>query len=330
MTLNFYKDKLTLDFTNKIFLAPMAGYTDRAFRFICKQYGADIMVSEMVSAKGLYYKDKRTAKLMRFEADERPFGIQLFGCEPDIIAYAVNEVCKLEPDFIDINMGCPAPKIVSNGDGSALMKNPFLAGEIIKAAVMASDIPVTVKIRTGWDENSKNAPELAEIAIKNGVSAITVHGRTRSQFYSPPVDTDIIRDVNNAVGHLIPVIANGDIKSHDDAVNMFNKTGVSSIMIGRGAIGNPFIFRDIKNNSTAFTNKENRFKERIQTALLHVRLMANEKGEQGIVELRKHLGMYFKGIKGSHKLNVKINTAKTLEQVIEIINMIEDVQNDTN
>ena len=228
---------------NNIFLAPMAGVTDKPFRRICKKYGAGMVYSEMISAKALHYKDKKTHELMSLAADEHPCAVQIFGSEPEIMAEAAENVFLSGADVLDINMGCPTPKIVNNGDGSALMKNTELIGKIVKAVSGVSKLPVTVKIRKGWDDESVNAVDAAKIAEENGAAAIAVHGRTRKAFYSGKADWDIIKEVKNAVN--IPVIGNGDIRSAYDAKNMFDYTGCDAVMIGRGAQGNPFIFRQI-------------------------------------------------------------------------------------
>lgn len=230
-------------FENNVFLAPMAGIADRAFRELCINYGAGYTVSEMVSSKGLTMGDKKSGELLTLGEIENPAGVQIFGDNPEIMTQAAKMCIKYHPNIIDINMGCPAPKIAMNGGGASLMKNPLLAGEIIKAVSKAVDIPVTVKIRKGWDDENITAVELAKIAEKNGAAAITVHGRTRMQMYSGKVDYDIIAKVKKAVD--IPVIANGDIVDEQSAAIMFEKTNCDAIMIGRGALGNPWIFRRI-------------------------------------------------------------------------------------
>ena len=228
---------------NNVFLAPMAGVTDLPFRKICRKYGAGLVYSEMISAKGLHYNDKKTAELMRIDDDERPCAIQIFGSDADIMSEVIPKVMEFNPDIIDINMGCPTPKIVNNGDGSALLKTPEKIGEIVRKVSDASPVPVTVKIRKGWDDDCINAVEVAKIIEQNGGDAITVHGRTREEFYSGNADWDIIRDVKKAVS--IPVIGNGDIKTPQDAKRMIEHTGCDAVIIGRGAEGNPFLFRQI-------------------------------------------------------------------------------------
>lgn len=291
---------------NNVFLAPMAGVTDGVFRRICKKYGAGLVYSEMISAKGLYYKDKKTKELMAITREERPCAIQIFGSEPDIIAAAIPSVMEFEPELIDINMGCPTPKIVNNGDGSALLKNPKLIGEIVKAAVKISPVPVTVKIRKGWDDDSINAVETAKIIEENGAAAIAVHGRTRQAFYSGKADWDIIRKVKDTVK--IPVIGNGDIWRAQDAKLMLEETGCDAVMVARGAEGNPFIFRQI---NELLNDGEIRFnpseKEKLNQALEHVSMLVKAKGEnRGVREARKHIAWYIKGLPGASRLKSEI------------------------
>lgn len=307
---------------NNIFLAPMAGVTDMPFRRICKEFGAGLLYSEMISSRGLFYKDKKTEFLMKFEETERPFAIQLFGNEPDIMAYAAKEVTELcEPDIIDINMGCPAPKIVSNNDGSALMKNPVLAGKIIEAVSMAVDIPVTVKFRKGWDENSVNAVEFGHIVQESGAAAVCIHGRTRQQFYSGKSDFNIIREVKENLK--IPVIGNGDIIFPKDAERMFNETHCDAVMIGRGACGNPWIFSQINEYLNFGTYRENSVKEKIDTAKCHLLDICKYKGEYiGIKESRKHLSWYIKGMHDASFYKNLINRTEKLEDMITILDKI--------
>ncbi|MDF2686240.1 MAG: tRNA-U20-dihydrouridine synthase, partial [Clostridia bacterium] len=269
-------------FLNKIlpplFLAPMAGITDISFRQICKKFGADVLITEMISAKGIYYKDKKTTSLLAFDDIEQPIGIQLFGSEPDIMAYAVKVAEELSPAFIDINMGCPMPKIVNNGDGSALMKNIPLAEKIIIAAVNAVSVPISVKFRLGYNKNSINAVEFAKMAEAAGASFLTVHGRTSEQMYSGNAEYNIIQKVKNTLK--IPVIGNGDVFNPEAASKIHKETGCDGIMIARGALGNPFIFTQIKqyfneNKYDDFTKKQ-----RLFTAMEQVKAMCCQKEER--------------------------------------------------
>lgn len=321
-----------MDFKNKLILAPMAGITDYAFRKIAREFGADFCVSEMISAKAVHFKDEKTATLAHIHKDDTPIGIQIFGHEPDIMAECAYLVSRgiyehaksnTAPDVIDINMGCPVKKIVSNGEGSALLKSPTLCGEIIKKCVDASAVPVTVKIRAGWDKDSINATEIAKIAEANGAYAIAIHGRTREQMYEPYADWEIISRVKKAVS--IPVIGNGDIFSATDAVNMYERTGVDSIMIGRGALGNPFIFEEIKCllNKKSYT-PPTAF-EKLALARKQALMMIEDKGEHvGICEARKHLAWYIKGIRGCTEIKVAINKASTYKELDQILSSYEE------
>lgn len=287
---------------NNVFLAPMAGVTDLPFRKICRRYGAGLVYSEMISAKGLYYNDKKTAQLMRIDDEERPCALQIFGSDADIMAEVIPKFMEYKPDIIDINMGCPTPKIVNNGDGSALLKTPEKIGEIVRKVSDASPVPVTVKIRKGWDNDSINAVEVAKIIEQNGAAAIAVHGRTREEFYSGLADWDIISQVKNAVK--IPVIGNGDIKTAEDAKRMIDETGCDAVMIGRGAQGNPFIFRQVneylKTDKITYSPTP---REKLTQMLEHIEMLIGEKGEYiGIREARKHIAWYIKGLNGSARL----------------------------
>lgn len=321
-----------MDFKNKIILAPMAGITDYACRKIARDFGADYCVSEMISAKAVHYKDEKTATLAHIHENDTPIGIQIFGSEPDIMAECAYLVSRgiyehaksnTSPDIIDINMGCPVKKIVSNGEGSALLKNPKLCGEIVRKCVDASCVPVTVKIRAGWDKNTINATEIAKICEANGASAITIHGRTREQMYEPYADWKIIKDVKKAVN--IPVIGNGDIFTATDAIRMYEETGVDSIMVGRGALGNPFIFEEIKCllNKKSYTPPT--VFEKLRIAREHVLLMIEDKGEQiAICESRKHLSWYIKGLRGCTDIKVAINKATTYSELDAILTDYEN------
>ena len=299
----------------------MAGVTDLPFRTICKYYGADIVFSEMVSAKAIHYGDKKTLELLKTSDYEQPLIVQLFGSEPEIMAEAATFLEKRGVYAIDINMGCPATKIIKNGEGSALMKNPELSGKIMKAVVNATSLPVSVKIRSGWDKDSINAVEIAKIAEASGIKAITVHARTKEQAYSGLADRKIIKDVKDAVK--ICVIGNGDINSPIDAISMLSETQCDSIMIGRGALGNPFLFKQIKNNLSGKPETEISSNEKKEVMLKHLSLLVETKGNKiGILEFRKHLAWYIKGEKNSTAFKTKAFSAKTKEEFISIINDI--------
>lgn len=302
----------------KLYLAPMAGVTDLAFRLICKEYGASGLTSEMVSTKGIYYNDKKTKSLMTLDDREKPASIQLFGSVPEIFAMAAPVAESCGAAAIDINMGCPMPKIVNNGDGSALMKNPELAGKIVRAAVDSVKIPVTVKIRKGWDR--KTAPEFAKVLEANGASQIAVHGRLREDFYMGKADWDVIREVKQAVK--IPVVGNGDIFSGEDAKRMIEETGCDGVMVGRGAHGNPFIFREISEYfETGKISYKPTYEERINCAINHAELTCNLKGDKrGSIEMRKHIAWYIKGIPHSAELKCKVFEADGKDEILELLN----------
>lgn len=306
-----------LEFNHIAFLAPMAGIADLAFRELCVQYGAAYTVSEMVSSKGLTMGDKKSAQLLTL-GNDKPAGVQIFGDDPEIMAKAAVKCLDFNPDIIDINMGCPAPKIAMNGGGASLMKNPELAYEITKAVVQAVDIPVTVKIRKGWDEENVNAVEMAELAEKAGASAVAVHGRTRQQMYSGSVDFDIIAQVKKAVG--IPVIANGDIKDEQSAAIMLEKTNADAIMIGRGALGNPWVFSKIN----AYLDEcrvlpEPSITQKMAVMLKHIQKIIEYKGEYTAMrEARHHAAYYTKGMRGGAKLRAEIGKLERFEQLQEL------------
>lgn len=300
-------------------LAPMAGVSDRAYRELCVRFGAAYCVSEMVSSKALSFNSKKSEELMEISDLERPCGIQIFGDDPKCMADAAKHALENKPDIIDINMGCPAPKISSNGSGSALMKNPRLCGEIVKAVTDVTDIPVTVKIRKGWDDDSVNAVEVAKICESAGAAAITVHGRTRQQYYKPPVDYDIIKAVRESVS--VPVIANGDIDSAERAKEVMDITGCDLVMIGRATLGNPWIFSQI---NTYLENPNVKIhtpdlEERLGVMIEHIGKMVEYKGEHmAMLQARKLVVGYFKGMKGAAALRNEAGKIKTLDDLYEL------------
>ena len=300
-------------------LAPMAGVSDRAYRELCVRFGAAYCVSEMVSSKALSFNSKKSEELMEISDLERPCGIQIFGDDPKCMADAAKHALENKPDIIDINMGCPAPKISSNGSGSALMKNPRLCGEIVKAVTAVTDIPVTVKIRKGWDDDSVNAVEVANICESAGAAAITVHGRTRQQYYKPPVDYDIIRAVRESVS--VPVIANGDIDSAERAKEVMDITGCDLVMIGRARLGNPWIFSQINaylENPNVKIHTPN-LEERLGVMIEHIGKMVEYKGEHmAMLQARKLVVGYFKGMKGAAALRNEAGKIKTLDDLYEL------------
>lgn len=302
-------------------LAPMAGVTDLTFRTLCREKGASLTVSEMISAKGVWYKDKKTALLAIRAPSENVYALQLFGSDPDIMAYAAKTLYSLDPEiaFIDINMGCPMPKITGNGDGSALMRDPQLAGKVVRAVSDAVSIPVSVKMRTGWDSHSLNAPHLAAVCEQNGAKLICVHGRTREQLYRPPVDTETIRKVKRAVG--VPVVANGGIYGAADALRLLSDTGCDGLAIGQGALGNPWIFSELSSAMRGEPYSAPESDEIIETANRHVDMLCANKGEHiGVREARKHLGWYIKGMSGAAEARRLINSAESTDELHSILN----------
>ena len=303
-------------------LAPMAGVTDLPYRLLCKEQGAGMMCTEMVSAKGLYYGNRKSEPLMATDPKEIPVAIQIFGSDPEIMGQMAAKVNDGRFQMIDINMGCPVPKIVNNGDGSALMKNPELAGKVIKAVVDAVDIPVTVKIRKGFNDELINAPEMAQVAQENGAAAIAVHGRTREQYYSGEADWDIIRQVKEAVH--IPVIGNGDVTSPQKAEELVKQTGCDGIMIARGAQGNPWIFHQILHwMETGEHEAKPTLEEVKQMILKHAALLVQEKGVYtGMREMRKHVAWYTTGYPHSAKLRARVNEITSLEELTGLLEQL--------
>ena len=306
-----------VELKNNIFLAPMAGITDLPFRLICKENDAGLVYTEMVSAKALLYNDEKTKLLLKTCDKEKPLAVQIFGSDVEAIAYASKYVSEFA-DIVDINMGCPAPKVVKNGDGSRLLLNLELVKQIIETAVANAKVPVTVKMRTGWDADNIVVVEAAKIAEKAGASAITVHGRTRAQMYAPPVDTEAIREVKNAVS--IPVIGNGDITDGQSAALMFEKTNCDLLMVGRGALGRPWVFAQINAYMTdGRILPEPPVSERMRVMVNHVKKICEYKGEKiGIKEARKHAAWYIKGIRNAAEYRQSVGLLESIEQLEEI------------
>ena len=304
---------------NGVILAPMAGFTDRAMRAVCYKYGAEYSITEMVSAKAVCFGDKKTFALARILSDEGPCAVQIFGSEPEYMARAANRLMNgeeggVKPVAIDINMGCPVHKIFSNGEGSALMRDPSLIERIVSAVKNNIDIPCTVKIRAGVDKSHVNAVECALAAESGGASVVAVHGRTREQMYSGSADREIIKEVKNALK--IPVVANGDVKNAKDAISMLRETGADGIMIGRAAIGNPFVFEEIISALEGREYFEKSLEEKIGTALLQLSLAVEEKGEEiAVREARKQIALYLSSFRGAARIRAQINRAESFDEV---------------
>lgn len=303
-------------------LAPMASVADTAYRTVAKEFGAAYCVGEMASCKGLCYSGEKTEELLRVSDTERPMAVQLFGAEPEFMARAVKIAERFRPDIIDINAGCPMPKIVNGGAGSALMKTPLLFGEVVRAAAGSTDIPVTVKIRKGWDNSSVNAVEMAVIAEQNGAAAVAVHGRTKEQLYSGKADWDIIRDVKHAVS--IPVIGNGDVDSVESCKAMYDYTGCDLVMIGRGSYGRPWLFGQIRDYFSGKTPRpEPSLEEKMDIMRRHIRLLVDDKGERtGMREARRQAAWYIKGISGAAGFRNRFGTMNTLSDLDALIGEI--------
>ncbi|MDY2795221.1 MAG: tRNA dihydrouridine synthase DusB [Peptostreptococcus porci] len=308
--------------SNEVFLAPMAGVTDLPFRLICKRFGCGLLYTEMINAKALCYDDANTKKMLNIMDEEHPVAVQIFGSEPEFMGKAAKILNDYPNEILDINMGCPAPKVVKNGDGSALMRNPELAKKVLSSVVENSSKPVTLKIRKGWDDNSVNALEIALIAQEVGVDAITIHGRTREQYYAGNADWDIIKLIKDNLD--IPVIGNGDVTSIEDAIKIKNDTNCDAIMIGRGAQGNPWIFERINHYlKTGEILPPPTTDEKIGVAIDHMKLAIEEHGEYVAVrEMRKHIGWYLKGMKNSARIRDKINKLEDPEEVIKTLNVM--------
>lgn len=299
-------------------LAPMAGVADRAFRELCMEFGACYCVSEMVSSKGISYKSEKSAQLMEIGESEHPCAVQIFGNEPSTMADAARFALQYKPEIIDINMGCPAPKISGNGAGAALMKDPALCGKIVKAVVGAVDIPVTVKIRKGFDDENINAVEVASICEENGAAAVTIHGRTRAQYYSGVADLDIIKEVKKAL--TIPVIGNGDIGSFEEAKRMYEYTGCDLVMVGRASLGNPWVFSEINAGFKGECYSKPDFEEKMRVMKRHIESLCENKGEYiGMRESRAHIPHYLKGFSGAAKLRNEACRVSTLKDLSELI-----------
>lgn len=308
-----------VELANNLILAPMAGVTNQPFRMICKEFGPGMVCTEMASSRAIFHDDKKTNRLLNTEGEKRPISMQIFGSDEETMGYAARYVSEMA-DIIDINMGCPAPKVVKNGDGSKLLLDLEQAEKVMKAVVKNAKVPVTLKCRKGWDQEHTIAIEVAKIAEEVGISAITIHGRTRSEFYSGTADLEIIKQVKQAVR--IPVIGNGDVVDEETALRMFEKTGVDGIMIGRGSFGNPWIFKKISHFlETGEKLPDPSKEEKLKIIKRHIALAVKEKGEIAVKELRKHIAWYTKNLKNSSEFRNRINQ---METELELINQIEE------
>ena len=308
-----------IELDTPVALAPMAGISDLPYRVICRKFGCGLTVSEMVSAKGLLYKNEKTFAMLQIDEAERPTAIQLFGSVPEELAEAARIVEARGADIIDFNMGCPVPKVVNNGEGSALMKTPDLAGEILEAMVKAVRIPVTVKFRAGWDEEHRNAVEIAKIAEASGVAAVAVHGRTRNQFYMGKADWEIIRRVKEAVR--IPVFGNGDVFTAGDGLRMFKETNCDGLMLARGAYGNPWLFTQLRAALAGKDIPAVTAGEKLQQIILHATALVDFKGEKvAIREMRSHASAYIKGLPRASEYREKFHRLETLREMVDLVN----------
>lgn len=311
-----------IEFENPFILAPMAGITDSTFRLLCREMGCSLSYSEMVSAKALYYKDKNTERLLKVTEEELPIAYQVFGSEPEVLAFAADRLREEKNCILDINMGCPVPKVVKNGEGSALMKDPALIRELVSAAVKHAGKPVTVKMRLGWNDENINVIECAGEAEAAGAAAVAVHGRTREQYYSGKADWGWIKEVKKQLS--IPVIGNGDIFKAEDALRMMDETGCDMVMVGRGALGNPWIFRELKSLwGNNIEEKPPAFQEIIELMKRQLDMMEKEKGEYAAVrEMRKHVGWYIKGVHGAASIRQNVNKIDDISELRSFLTIL--------